>query len=89
VSRSIFGWSYPAGCSGPPDGDGPEECPSCGAPNADPETGDWSCAAAPGYCSEACSGLDRDRLRKEAEAEAAWAEHERSLSEGPDAPAEP
>ena len=28
MSRSIFGWSYPPGCSGPPDG--PDFCEVCG-----------------------------------------------------------
>ena len=28
MSRSIFGWSYPPGCSGPPDD--PEFCEVCG-----------------------------------------------------------
>jgi hypothetical protein len=32
MSRSIFGWSYPPGCSGPPEpSDGP--CEVCGAAN--------------------------------------------------------
>ncbi len=30
--RSVFGWSYPPGCSGPPD-DGPDgPCEVCGEP---------------------------------------------------------
>lgn len=33
MTRSIFGWSYPPGCSGPPDE--PEDCPACGASNLD------------------------------------------------------
>src|ERR1700720_3365653 len=28
MSRSVFGWSYPPGCSGPPDDEGP--CAVCG-----------------------------------------------------------
>ena len=31
--RSIFGWSYPPGCSGPPEFDGP--CEVCGQKPAD------------------------------------------------------
>lgn len=33
--------------------DAPEEC-VCGKPNADPDTGQWSCDAAPGFCSVEC-----------------------------------
>ncbi|MDA8139796.1 MAG: hypothetical protein M0036_14190 [Desulfobacteraceae bacterium] len=29
---SIFGWSYPPGCSGPPDDDGVAPCEICGEP---------------------------------------------------------
>ena len=32
--RNVFGWSYPPGCSGPPD-DGPEVCDCCGVTNLD------------------------------------------------------
>lgn len=28
---SVFGWSYPPGCNGPPDDDCDETCPVCGA----------------------------------------------------------
>ncbi len=52
---SNFGWSYPAGCSGPPDDDYAEVCPVCGAPNHDEETGEPLCAAAPDFCSVECS----------------------------------
>lgn len=37
IEESVFGWSYPAGCSGPPDEDYPEEweitprCDDCGS----------------------------------------------------------
>ena len=51
---SIFGWSYPAGCSGTPyDDDRPETCPQCGAANSD-ESGAPVCADAPDFCSVAC-----------------------------------
>ena len=57
MSRSIFGWSYPPGCSGPPDEyEGPcfacgqfidncicPECPECG------EVGNPSCYGRPGH----------------------------------------
>jgi hypothetical protein len=53
----LFGWSYPPGCSGPPDeADPPEVCPVCGADNADDE-GNAICGEAPDFCSVAC----RDR----------------------------
>ena len=68
---SIFGWSYPPGCSGPPeDIELPETCPVCAADNANDETGDWAYEAGP-YCSDACKAKDAIRLREEAEAEAA------------------
>ena len=51
---SIFGWSYPAGCSGTPyDDDSPEECPQCGAANSTDE-GEPVCSDAPDFCSVAC-----------------------------------
>jgi hypothetical protein len=68
----VFGWSYPAGCSGTPwdEPDYPEECPVCGNPNTDPETEDWVCPVAPGFCSFECldSWVDSQRLEAEAEA---------------------
>lgn len=30
----IFGWSYPPGCSGPPDDNEPDLCPMCGQPDS-------------------------------------------------------
>ena len=63
-----FGYSYPAGCSGPPDDDGPEEC-TCGKANAD-EEGEWVCAAAPGFCSPECWEAYSAYLKQEAEWEA-------------------
>lgn len=51
---SIFGWSYPAGCSSTPyDDEPPEACPQCGADNSD-EDGKIVCADAPDFCSVAC-----------------------------------
>jgi len=51
---SIFGWSYPAGCSSTPyDDEPPEACPQCGADNSD-EDGKPVCADAPDFCSVAC-----------------------------------
>ena len=51
---SIFGWSYPAGCSSTPyDDDPPEACPQCGAANSTDE-GKPECVDAPGFCSVAC-----------------------------------
>ncbi len=52
---SLFGWSYPAGCSSTPyDDDRPEgKCPQCGAINSD-EEGTPVCADAPDFCSVAC-----------------------------------
>ena len=47
----------------------PEECP-CGQPNADEDSGDWVCVAAPGFCSEACQAEYTRRVAEEAEAEA-------------------
>ena len=51
---SIFGWSYPAGCSGTPyDNDRPEVCPQCGCNNSN-EEGVPVCVDAPDFCSVAC-----------------------------------
>jgi hypothetical protein len=51
---SIFGWSYPAGCSGTPyDDDRPEVCPQCGRNNSN-EEGEPVCVDAPDFCSVAC-----------------------------------
>lgn len=51
---SLFGWSYPAGCSSTPyDDDLPQECPQCTAANSD-DDGNPVCASAPGFCSVAC-----------------------------------
>jgi hypothetical protein len=51
---TIFGWSYPAGCSSTPyDHDCPEECPHCGATNAD-EDGAPVFTVDPVFCSAAC-----------------------------------
>lgn len=52
---SIFGWSYPPGCSGPPDDDRdpPEECPECHAANST-DDGDPICDDAPDFCSVKC-----------------------------------
>jgi len=69
MSRSIFGWSYPPGCSGPPDNEEPcevcgrevdncicPECPVCGA------YGDPGCYLDHGLelTAEQVKGLDRD-----------------------------
>jgi hypothetical protein len=34
--------------------EGPEECPNCGGPNHDEETGDPVCKEAPDFCCVAC-----------------------------------
>lgn len=74
-----FGYSYPAGCSGPPEDGGPEEC-SCGNANADDE-GEWVCAEAPGFCSTDCRDAYSLYVKQEAEAEAfELAEHARLVA---------
>lgn len=51
----MFGWSYPAGCSGPPeDVEYPEECP-CGKANYDEDTETWLCPEHRGFCSPTCA----------------------------------
>lgn len=67
---SDFGWSYPAGCSGPPDDDYAEVCPVCAAPNHAEETGEPLCAAAPDFCSVECERVYCEREAKASEAEA-------------------
>lgn len=81
MAHSIFGWSYPPGCSGPPDDDSPcevcglhpdncmcPECPECG------EIGNSEC-----YMDETTGyigcGLIRtpEQIRSLAVQEAAWA----------------
>lgn len=69
---SAFGWSYPAGCSGPPDDDEPTEC-VCGAPNwseAAENIDGWICGDAPGFCSTRCRDeyVEAERLAAEEEA---------------------
>jgi hypothetical protein len=54
---SIFGWSYPAGCSSTPyDYEPPEACPQCGVANATDE-GEPVCADATDFCSVACQEM--------------------------------
>lgn len=80
----LFGWSYPPGCSGPPDdedrpcavcGNMPDhscicpECPSCGA------TGDTVCYESHGLVR---SDAQRASLAK---AEASWAEYAKVIPE--------
>lgn len=67
---SLFGWSYPAGCSGPPDDDYPEDCPVCQKPNVD-EDGDWLMSGeAEGFCSTSCMEEYVEIARAFADAEA-------------------
>ncbi len=66
---SNFGWSYPAGCSGPPDEDYAETCP-CGKPNWDEETEEWICPEAEGFCSVECEAKYIEECRLDAEGEA-------------------
>ena len=68
---SKFGWSYPAGCSGPPDDDRPDYCPVCRRENAD-EDGEPICAEAPDFCSVKCEAayVDEQRAAAAADAEA-------------------
>lgn len=88
-----FGWSYPAGCSGPPCDAGedlPDDCPTCGEPNFDDDL-EPVCPEAPGYCSAECrdTGLEHERLAAEAEAEALqdeeefWTAHEAAYQAAP------
>lgn len=76
---SIFGWSYPAGCSSTPyDDDRPEKCPQCGAANSDDE-GEPVCADAPDFCSVACQEAHlaaEAKYEREMEALLKKAEHE-------------
>lgn len=67
---SLFGWSYPAGCSGPPDVDAPEECPECGKPNYDEDTDKPVYAADPVFCSETCCTAYTVRAKELAESDA-------------------
>lgn len=48
MPHNIFGWSYPPGCSGPPD-DEPPEC-FCGLP-----VRHWS-----DYCGASCEQMDQE-----------------------------
>ena len=54
---SLFGWSYPAGCTGTPydADDGPETCPVCDAPNWDDDAGVEVYKPDPAFCSKACA----------------------------------
>lgn len=65
----MFGWSYPAGCTSTPyDDDAPEECPCCGAANAD-EDGEPVFLADPSFCSSTCRDGYVNRMRAYGEAE--------------------
>ena len=68
MSRAPLGWSYPAGCNGPPGEDWPERCPVCKADNADAD-GEPVHPADPAFCSAACAALDNSHARAEAEFE--------------------
>jgi hypothetical protein len=71
---SKFGWSYPAGCSGTPyDDEGPLECPVCGKPNADEESGEPIYPESPDCCSAECAHTYAGQLREQAQAEAEFA----------------
>ena len=79
---SLFGWSYPAGCSGPPDDDVPECCPMCDKPNCD-DDGEPVCAAAPDFCSTACERAYIELTAKQDEQEhAAWEQEQRAITKG-------
>jgi len=80
--RSIFGWSYPPGCSGPPDEEGPcylcgqdvdhcicPECPVCGA------VGDHLC-----YLDHGLHRTEEQKFSLEV-AERQWAEDNRIENE--------
>lgn len=56
---SIFGWSYPPGCSGPPDEDAADDsvCAWCGATlPEDCKPSDW---AFDGFCDAECALLQQ------------------------------
>lgn len=68
---SIFGYSYPAGCSSTPyDLDCPEECPHCGGANAD-DDGAPVFTVDPVFCSAPCRDEYTRIQRDQAEAEGA------------------
>jgi len=67
----LFGWSYPAGCSGPPDEEYAETCPICGEENWDEETDADKYPADPNFCSEA-HALEYGEALAESDAQAAF-----------------
>jgi hypothetical protein len=69
----IFGWSYPAGCSGPPIDDEGTECPICGEANAD-EDGVPVYPENPVFCTSACAEEGARRAALDAEADRMAAE---------------
>ena len=67
---SMFGWSYPAGCDGPPDQpEPPDECDVCGKKL--PEEN------ATGFCSKACEDKYRKQEMVYDEAYAEWLSKQR------------
>lgn len=78
---SVFGWSYPPGCSSTPydDGDIPESCPECHGPNWDFGNDVELYQEDPAFCSKACADI---HAKKIGEAEAAFdAQLERDLED--------
>ena len=61
---SIFGWSYPAGCSGPPAEGCAEVCVG-GKPNWDEEAEEWVCPEAEEFCSVECASKYLDDCRRD------------------------
>tara|TARA_R110001583_G_scaffold21955_5_gene82846 strand:- start:73 stop:339 length:267 start_codon:yes stop_codon:yes gene_type:complete len=80
---SIFGWSYPAGCSGPPDDDDPpEKCPSCDKANYDEEAEEWVCPEAQPFCSAECEEAYNTYIKELAASEAyEQAKHDKLMLE--------
>lgn len=77
---SMFGWSYPAGCTGTPyDDDAPEACPCCGGVNWDEDGGVEINKGAFPYCSPSCADTDAARNRAAADDYAADLEAEERL----------
>jgi len=86
MSSRNFGWSYPAGCTGPPDDDVidyPEECPTCDKLNFDEEEdGEWVCPEAKPFCSVECELAYDIQMKEQAEAEAyEQAKHDKLMLE--------
>lgn len=80
MSRSLFGWSYPAGCSSVPgdEPDPPDTCPGCGADNVDAD-GEPVNPDDPFFCSAVCAEKYTEQERAAADAEAAERKEEADL----------